>query len=194
MKGMPAGRRSSVRIRRFLCLRTAYALAGFLVLLWTLLPRPLRAHEGPPFPIVVDHEVGSMLVSIWTDPDIGTGTFFVVIEPAGDAELPGDLRVHVGVRPQSGRLEESIYEAAPQQVRYGARYYAEVEFDQGEWWDVRVIVESRAGSGIITSEVEATPDGALGPFSLVLFLLPFLAVGYLWLKAALAKRRAAAST
>lgn len=181
-------------LRRSACRCRASAFVGILVLLWTLLPCPLRAHEGPPFPIVVDHEIGSMLVSIWTDPDIGTGTFFVVIEPGGDAELPGDIRVQVGVRPHSGRLDEALYEAAPQQVRYGARYYAEVEFDRGAWWHVRVIVESRAGSGVITSEVEATPDGALGPFSLVLFLLPFLAVGYLWLKAALAKRRAAAST
>lgn len=182
-------------LRRTASRRPASTFVGILVvLLWSLTPSSGHAHEGPPFPIVVDHEIGSMLVSIWTDPDIGTGTFFVVIERAGDAELPGDIRVQVGVRPQSGRLDEALYEAAPQQVRYGARYYAEVEFDQGEWWDVRVIIESRAGRGVITSEVEATPDGALGPFSLVLFLLPFVAVGFLWLKAALAKRRAAAST
>lgn len=151
----------------------------------------LQAHEGPPFPIVVDHEIGSMLVSVWTDPDIGTGTFFVVFEAVGDSELPDDLTVDVGVRPTSGRLEEAIYRAEPQNVRTGARYFTEVAFDQGEFWDVRVMVESSAGSGVIRSEVEATPDGTLGPISLVLFLLPFLAVGFLWFKAAMRKRQAA---
>jgi hypothetical protein len=152
-----------------------------------------RAHEGPPFPIVVDHEAGSMLVSIWTDPDIGTGTFFVVLEPTEGAELPGNLRVQVGVTPQSGRLDEALYEAEAQHVRYGARYFTEVAFDQGEWWSVRVVIESDAGSEVIASEVEATPDGTLGPISLVLFLLPFLAVGFLWLKAVLRRRKASSA-
>ena len=92
--------------------------------------------------------------------------------------------------PVSGRLPEVLYPAAPQQVRYGARYFTEVAFDQGEWWDIRVIVKSARGSDIIHTRVEATPDGTLGPFSLVIYMLPFLAVGFLWLKAVLRHRRA----
>ncbi len=167
-------------------------LAGTIAVL--LLVPFLQAHEGPPFPIVVDHEIGPMLVSVWTDPDIGIGTFFVVFEAAGDAVLPDDLAVQIGIRPVSGRLEEVLYRAEPQRVRKGARFFTEVEFDQGEWWDVRVIVESSAGSGEIHSQVEATPDGTLGPISLVIFLLPFLAVGFLWFKAVMRKRRMSAES
>src|SRR5690606_13796095 len=84
-------------------------LAGTIAVL--LLVPFLQAHEGPPFPIVVDHEIGPMLVSVWTDPDIGIGTFFVVFEAAGDAVLPDDLAVQIGIRPVSGRLEEVLYRA-----------------------------------------------------------------------------------
>lgn len=162
-------------------------LAAILVL---LIPAPrAQAHEGPPFPIIVDQRIGTMLVSVWTDPDIGTGTFFVVIEPVEGQTLPHDIAVEVGVKPVSGRLEEVRYPAEPQAVRYGARYFTEVQFDQGEWWDVRIQLRSTAGSGKLTAQVEATPDGTIGPISLVIYLLPFLAVGFLWLKAVLRRRR-----
>ena len=164
------------------------AAIAFLLL---IAPRLARGHEGPPFPIIVDHRIGHMLVSVWTDPDIGTGTFFVVIEPADGASLPDGITVDVGVAPVSGRLEEVLYRAEPQSVRYGARHYTEVQFDQGEMWRVRVLVSSEAASGVITTEVEATPDGTIGPLGLIVYLLPFLAVGFLWLKAARRKRLAA---
>ena len=165
-------------------------VVGLLLLAPTV---PAHAHEGPPFPILVDQRVGSMIVSVWSDPDIGTGTFFVVVEPEGEGDLPDDLTVDIGVAPASGRLGEVLYRAEPQRVRYGARYYAEVQFDQGEWWNVRVVLTSSAGSGELTTEVEATPDGTIGPVSLVLYMLPFLAIGFIWLKAVLRQRRAAAS-
>jgi len=124
-----------------------------------------------------------------TDPDIGTGRFFVVLEPIGDATLPDDITIEIGIAPVSGRLQEVVYRAEPQQVRYGARYFTVVKFDQGEWWDVRVVINSSGASDILTAEVEATPDGTLGPFSLVIYALPFLAVGFLWMKAVLRQRR-----
>jgi hypothetical protein len=162
------------------------------ILLICLLTRPVHAHEGPPFPLVVDHPIGSFIVSVWTDPDIGTGSFFVVIEPSGDLDLPEDLSVKIGITPVSGRLQQVMYTAEPQKVRYGARYFTEVEFDRGEFFNVEVHIESSGGSGVISAEVEATPDGALGPFSLVIYLLPFLAVGFLWMKAVLRQRRSVA--
>lgn len=161
-----------------------------VVILLTTLgpPGPARAHEGPPFPIIMDRTVGPYLVSVWTDPDIGTGTFFVVLEPQEGRVLPPGTEVHVGVRPVSGRLAEAVYTAVPQEVRYGARYFAEVQFDRGEMWHVRVRLAGPEGGGEVTAEVEATPDGSIGPIGLVVYLLPFLAVGFLWLKAVLRKR------
>jgi hypothetical protein len=168
----------------------AARLLPVLALVLCGLPRPASAHEGPPFPILVDREVGPYIVSVWTDPDIGIGTFFVVLEPpAGKGSgMPARTAVRIGVQPVSGRLPEVLYEAEPQRVRYGARHYSEVKFDQGGIWRVRFLLEGSEGGGELTAEVEPTPDGTLGPFELALYLMPFLAVGFLWLKAVLRRR------
>lgn len=165
-----------------------------VVLLLGLAVRPSSAHEGPPFLIITDHDMGPFIVSVWTDPDIGTGTFFVVLEPHENQELPDDIRVEVGVAPTSGRLDEEVYQATAQPVRYGARYLAEVQFDRGEMWGVRVTIESANGGGTVTAEVEATPDGGIGPLGMVVYLLPFVAVGLLWLKVVLRKRKLKAAS
>ena len=152
---------------------------------------PVRGHEGPPFPILTDQRVGPYAVSVWTDPDIGTGIFFVVLEPAEGESMPEPQGVRVAVTPVSGRLPEAVYTAEAQEVRYGARYYAEVAFDRGERWAVRILVDG-PGGGELRSEVEATPDGTIGPMALLVYLLPFLAVGGLWLKAVLRHRKGGA--
>lgn len=163
-------------------------LGGLCVAAALVAPRAAHAHEGPPFPIIVDERVGPYTVSVWTDPDIGTGIFFVVLEPARGKRLPERSEVRIGVRPLSGRLDEVIYAAAPQPVRYGERHYAEVAFDRGEVWRIRVLVSSPQGGGELLAEVEATPDGTIGPIGLLLYSLPFVAVGFLWLKAVLRRR------
>lgn len=170
----------------------ARLLAAAALLATTLPAPPALAHEGPPFPIIVDEPVGPWSVSVWTDPDIGIGTFYVVLEPLDeDAEIPAGTRVSIGVRPVSGRLEEAVSEATPEPVRYGERHVAEVAFDRGEWWDVRILVQAPGGSGELTARVEATPDGTIGPIGMVFYMLPFLAVGFIWLKVALRKREIA---
>lgn len=165
--------------------------AVILILLFLTPATRAAAHEGPPFPIVVDREVGPYTVSIWTDPDIGIGTFFVILEPGEEGSLPDIRDVRIGVRPVSGRLSEVIYDAEPQRVGYGARYYAEVEFDRGEFWTVRILIDGTEGGGEVITEVEATPDGTIGPIGLVLYALPFIAVAFLWVKAVLRRRQPA---
>lgn len=162
-----------------------------LVLLLILTAQPARAHEGPPFPIIVDQRVGPYAVSVWTDPDIGIGTFFVILEPVDGEPLPVGTVVRIGVQPVSGRLTEVVYRAEPQSVRYGERHYAEVAFDRGEMWRVRVEITGPQGGGELFEEVEATPDGTIGPIGLVLYALPFLAVAGLWVKAVLRRREGA---
>lgn len=164
-------------------------LSVLAVLLCGLAASPSLAHEGPPFPILVDRRAGPYVVDVWTDPDIGTGTFFVVLEPPEGESLPARTAVRIGVRPVSGRLPEAVYEAVAQPVRQGARYFAEVPFDRGGRWRVRILLDGSEGRGELAAEVEPTPDGTLGPGELILYLLPFLAVGFLWAKAALRRRR-----
>jgi hypothetical protein len=151
-----------------------------------------HAHEGPPFEILSNQTIGAYSVSVWSDPDIGTATFFVVLEPRpGEKYTPPDS-VQVFVRPVSGRLAEVGFTAESQRVRYGGRYYTEAYLDRGEMWSVRVRVVGGGDAGEVSTEVEATPDGTIGPIGLVLYLLPFLAVGFLWLKAHLRRREQAA--
>jgi hypothetical protein len=160
-------------------------LAGLLAL---GLPAPAAAHDGPPFPIVVDAPMGADLVSVWTDPDIGGGTVFVVIDgPGRNGVRPPDA-VHVAVQPVSGRLAEVVQPAEAQPVRRGARFYAEVPLDRGEWWAVRVTVDGPDGRGEVTAEVEATPDGSIGPIGLVVYAIPFMLVAALWIRVTLVRR------
>lgn len=157
----------------------------FALLLWTA---PVHAHEGPPFPILVDQKAGPYVASVWTDPDVGTAVFFVVLEPSAGRSLPAKTRVRIGLQPVSRRLPEAVYEAEPQRVQHGARYFAEALLDKAEMWRVRVLLESPEGGGEMTAQVEATPDGTLGPWASLIYLLPFLGIGFLWLKAAMRRR------
>lgn len=145
------------------------------------------AHEGPPYPIMVDQVLGPCLVSVWADPDVGTGTFFVIVEPAGGGELPADVAVELGVRPVTGRLPEAVHQTAREGGRPPARFRAEIPFDAEETWRVRVSLRSARGGGEATTDVEVTPPG-YGRWDLLIYLLPFAAVGFLWLRAVLKRR------
>lgn len=159
-----------------------------LLCLLVLVPAT-EAHEGPPFPIIVDRSVGPYLVTVWTDPDIGIGTFFVVFEPKPGEEMQEISSVQVGVAPSSGRLEEKVYDAETQRARNGARYYVEVEFDKGEKWRIRTIIEGEDWGDELIAEVIATPDGSVGPFTVVIYALPFVGIGILWVRAILRRRQ-----
>lgn len=160
-----------------------------LLLALFLFPPPARAHSGPPFPILVDQRVGPYVASVWTDPDIGTGTFFVTLEPG--QSLPAAVRI--GVQPVTRRLPEVLYKAEPQAVKEGARYFTQVKFDQGGMWHTRVLIDGPAGGGELKADVEPTPDGIIGPFASLVYVLPFLGIGFLWIKAALRRRAPAAA-
>src|SRR5580658_4345728 len=145
------------------------------------------AHNGPPFPIITDQHVGPYIISLWTHPDIGTGTFFVMIDPLPGGTVPKDLKVQIAVQPASGRLAEAVYWAWLEDLRGQVEYKTEVQLDQQENWKVRLTLTSSAGGGEAVSQVVPTPTG-FGRWDLLLFLLPFLGVGFLW-ATAIAKRR-----
>jgi hypothetical protein len=159
-----------------------------LLILLLLLPASLHAHAGPPFPIVVDRPVGPWTVSVWTDPDIGTGVVFVILEGPSTLSTPSGVRV--SAQPVDGSLPEAFYEAERQGGPQDVRYFTEVKLDHGGMWRLRATLDGPQGGGIggVEAEVEATPDGVLGPWEIGLYLLPFLAVGFLWVKAVLRRR------
>jgi hypothetical protein len=147
------------------------------------------AHNGPPFPIISDQAVGPVVLSLWTHPDVGTGTFFVLINPQPGKALPKDLKFSIGIAPVSGRLPEVIYPMWVEKNRTQPEFKNEVQFDQDEMWKVRLILTSAEGNAEATAQVEATPPG-YGRWDLLLFALPFLAVGFLWFKMMTKRRRA----
>jgi hypothetical protein len=139
---------------------------------------PAAAHNGPPFPIITDQRVGPCVISVWTHPDIGMGTFFVLVNPPPGGTVPSDLKIQIGVQPESGRLAEVVYAAWREKLRGQVEFKTEVQFDADEMWRVRLILDSSQGKGEALSRVEATPTG-FGRWDLLLYLLPFLAVGFL---------------
>jgi hypothetical protein len=144
-----------------------------------LLALPARAHNGPPFPIIENRRMASCIISLWTHPDIGTGTFFVLVDPIPGGQTPDGLTVEIGIQPESGRLAEVIYPAVREDSRGQVEYNASAQFDRDEFYRVRLVLRSSQGTEEALSRVEATPPG-YGRWDLLLYLLPFLAVAFLW--------------
>ncbi len=172
-------RSDSVRARLGSLLLTAGLLLAF--------GAHASAHEGPPYPIIVDKALGPCVLSVWSDPDVGTGTFFFILEPAPGGRLPDDIRIEIGVRPVTGRLPEAVYAAEREDQGGLVQFKALVPFDAEELWRVRVHLRSAQGGGEATTDVEVTPPG-YGRWDLLIYLLPFVAVGALWLRAIIKRR------
>ena len=148
---------------------------------------PAWAHLGPPYPIMQDRKVGPFTVSVWSNPDVGIGSFFVVIDPPKGGSVPSDMKVQIAVQPMSGRLPEQRYDAWRERLRDRVEFKSDVPFDKEEEWRVRVLLMSSQVSGETDATVQVTPPG-LGRWDLLLFSLPFLGVGVLWFKAIATKR------
>jgi hypothetical protein len=157
------------------------SIAGllFIVALVLFPVAPAKAHNGPPFPIIENHKMAGCSVSLWTHPDIGTGTFFVLLDPVPGGKIPDDLRIEIGIQPESGRLAEVMYAAVRSDSRGQVEYNASAEFDRDEFYRVRLVLHSAQRTEEVLSRVEATPPG-YGRWDLLLYLLPFLAVAFLW--------------
>ena len=173
-------------LNRRACMREVSV--GLLLALWLMWPAPASAHNGPPFPIIENQKVGPCIVALWTHPDVGTGAFYVFVEPAPGGAIPNDLKIRIGVEPVTGRLPETFYEAQRVKSRGQVQYNAQAAFDRQELWRVRLVVQSSQGGGEATAQVEVTPPG-FGRWDLLFFLLPFLFVAFLWFRGVSRARR-----
>jgi hypothetical protein len=153
-----------------------------------LLAGHAEAHNGPPFPIIENKRVGPCIIALWTHPDIGTGTFFVLVDPVPGGKIPSDLKISIGVQPESGRLAEVVYPTERDNSGGLVEYKTSAEFDRDEFWRIRLILQSGEGGGEALSRVEATPPG-YGRWDLLLYALPFLAVAFLWFRGMTRRRR-----
>jgi hypothetical protein len=167
---------------------SARAGAGLALLLLALSAAPAWAHIGPPYPIMQNRKIGPLKIEVWSNPDVGTGSFFVVIDPPAGSSVPPDMKVQVAVQPVSQRLPEATYGAWREKLKDHVEFKTVVPFDKEETWHVRVILSSAAVSGETDTDVMVTPT-LLGRWDLLLFLLPFLGISVLWFKAMSMKRK-----
>lgn len=145
------------------------------------------AHIGPPYPIMQNRKIGSLTVAVWSNPDVGTGSFYVILDPPKGESVPGDMKVQVAVQPVSGRLPEKTYGAWREKLRNRVEFKTLVPFDKEEMWRVRILLSSAQVTGETDTTVPVTPT-LLGRWNLLLFLLPFLGIAALWLKAVREKK------
>jgi hypothetical protein len=170
-------------------------LALFLVLASAT---PLRAHSGPPFPIVSNQRAGAYEISIWTDPDTtddgaAAGQFWVVTTRTDrSGPPPMGTRAVVTVQPldRSGAARSAT--TAPVRDDIGNQF-AGVVLDHEGRFAVHVAIDGPLGPAAIDSAITATYDMRPTPMMMVVYVLPFLLVGFLWTKQ-LFRRRSARST
>jgi hypothetical protein len=186
------------RLRRFTASARRARVARLIVVALASLAMPgtVRAHSGPPFPIVTDASRGPYLISIWTDPDTtddgsAGGQFWIVIGPSTrDATLPDDTRATVRVNPSNQpSLASTRTTARTEPVRGDVtNQFATVVMNHEGTYAVHVEVTGSLGRADIESMVDATYDLRPPPYMLIWYLVPFLLTGGLWTRLLLRRR------
>lgn len=156
----------------------------------------LQAHSGPPFPILSDRVAGAYVVSIWTDPDAtddrsAAGKFWVMLQPdrrAGHAAaVPAGTRVDVAIRPLDREGDEVLARAEPVNGD-AARQFVALLMDHEGPFGVRVLVDGPLGKVEAQASTDATYDLRPRPILMVLFVMPFVLVGFVWGKLLIRRR------
>jgi hypothetical protein len=157
----------------------------------------LRAHDGPPFPIVSNQPAGAYVVSVWTDPDTTDdgspgGQFWVLLAPASKAaKLPEGTIATVTVKPLDRTGSEHSAAAGP--VRGDiTNQFAAVLMDHEGRFAVHVRIDGPLGPASVDAAVDATYDLRPPPGMLILYLAPFVAVAVLWARLLIRRRSAVA--
>jgi hypothetical protein len=144
----------------------------------------VRAHDGPPFPILSDRTAGPYLISIWTDPDTtddgsAGGQFWIRIHAVDKAAPPAGTRATVSVRPLDRRGSEQTAVASP--VREDTtNQFAALLFDHEGRFAVHVAIDGPLGAAAAESSVDATYSVRPPRSLILLFIAPFVLIGLLW--------------
>jgi len=168
-------------------------LRVFVVTAAVLTGTTLRAHSGPPFPLVSDRSAGAYQVSVWADPDAtddrsAAGQFWVMLQPvAPGGSIPPGTRVDVAIRPLDRQSEEQSGRAEPINAD-AARQFVALVMDHEGPFGVRVAIDGPLGPAEVDASTEATYDLRPRPILMVVFVMPFLVVGVLWGKLLIRRR------
>ena len=87
-----------------------------------------------------NRKVGPFNVEVWSNPDVGTGSFYVIIDPPKGSGLsvPADMKVQVAVQPVSKRLPVAVYSAWREKLLDHVEFKTLVPFDKEEMWHVHI--------------------------------------------------------
>jgi hypothetical protein len=168
--GFPQTR--AARLADLLC-----CLLGFLLL--CSISALAHDHHAPPARIITDEQVGPWTISVWAQQHMDTGRLFVQVRSSSGTTVPDDLKVEIGVQPANQNSPEIFYPASPESPE--GQYAAEAQFDTEKSWQIRVRLQSSRGVNETTTYIGASPPGS-GQWQLLLYSLPFLSVGGLWLQ------------
>jgi len=179
-------------------MRRPIACLVLVVIAMVLAPQPiLHAHSGPPFPVLSNRIIGAYDISIWTDPDstddkTPAGKFWIVIDPSSrGGSIPAGTRATVTIKALD-RPGEAI--SGPTQPVEGSvsRQFVALLMDHEGPFAVQVDVDGPLGHANVDSKVDATYDLRPAPIMLAVYIFPFVAVGALWVKVLMRRRRAGA--
>lgn len=171
--GFPRTR--AAHLGQFLC-----CLVSFLLL--CSISALAQHHHAPPARIITDEQVGPWTISVWAQQHMDTGRFFVKVRPSSGTTVPtvpDDLKVEIGVQPANQSSPEIFYAASRDDP--DGQYAAEAPFDTEKSWQIRVRLQSSRGVNETTTYIGASPPGS-GQWQFLLYSLPFLSVGGLWLR------------
>jgi hypothetical protein len=154
------------------------------------------AHSGPPFPVVTDRAAGPYTVSIWTDPDTTNdgapgGQFWIVLSRRSTGAAPV-TRVTVTAAPGAATGATRSVDATVS-ARDGNTYFGALVLDREGPYRIEVDVSGPQGHVTVRTTVDATYDLRPSPFVAVLYLLPFLLIGALWIRRLVKRPRPRAS-
>ena len=147
----------------------------------------MKAHSGPPFPILSNRIAGAYDISIWSDPDTTDdgspgGQFWVVLKAVGGGPaIPAATVVTVAIRPLDREGPTRTGRAVPVNGATDNQFVALLMDHEGPF-GVRVTVDSSLGRAEVESRADATYDLRPSRGLIVIYLLPFVAVGALWMK------------
>lgn len=174
-------RKRAAQLGQILC-----CLVSFLLL--CSISALAQHHHAPPVRIITDGQVGPWTISLWAQQHMDTGIFFVKVHPssgtAGPA-VPDDLKVAIGVQPANQDSPETFYSASRETP--DGQYEAEAPFDSEKSWQIRVRLQSSSGLNETTTYLNASAPLS-GQWQFLLYSLPFLSVGGLWLRVYLLRR------
>jgi len=162
-------------------------LARLVVSLWALcaLALPASAHDGPPFLLIDEADFAGRTLTVYADPDVGTGTFYLYFAEGDD--LAG-LDLALAAAPADGRLDEATVAVERSQ---GTPYsmFAEFEFDRRGPWVLRIFSRGAGEPAELVHPIDVTPPGSLGPIDVVWYLSPFATIAFFWIFGMRRRRR-----